>query len=269
MALVKSSDKICVAGLPGSGKTVWARWLASQVEPNVFVIDPLDQYKQIPIEKRFVPGSDGKPMTLLEEANEVEAIAKRFHSVGNTTLIIEEAEQYISQQKQMGPYMTSLIRKGRNWGVGVWLTTRRIQDINKTFFDLCQHVFLFRPGWKSRTYIAELIGKEFVYENYRTKVGSLNKTGYTITTLKDYHCIHFNLENESATVRHLNLPGRAHVEEVGTVSQSPGKGKIEEIQGEKVGSLAQQIKDNKEKENRERRSMEELGEEAISNKRKV
>ena len=123
-------------------------------------------------------------------------------------LAIEEAEQYLSQQRAMLPYTSGLIRMGRNWGIGVYATTRRIQDINKRFFDLAQHCFFFRCGLKSRQYIADLIGYEYVYPYPSRKY---NLTGYCITTLPSFHWLHFNLEDETAEVGVLRLGAREHL----------------------------------------------------------
>ena len=64
-----------------------------------------------------------------------------------------------------------------------------------------------------------MIGAEYVYPAYGN---SYNKTGYTLTTLPPFHCIHFNLEDESAQVVALNL-GTPHqaLEQVGKTSEAP------------------------------------------------
>ena len=36
---IKSTDRICVSGLPGSGKTVFMRYLASLAEPDILIVD--------------------------------------------------------------------------------------------------------------------------------------------------------------------------------------------------------------------------------------
>ena len=169
--------------------------------------------------KRWVPKQ--------ESPQELETIARKLHSVSNITLIIEEAEQYIGQSRPMLPYTSALIRMGRNWGVGVWTTTRRIQDINKRFFDLCQRVFFYRCGLKSRDYIADMIGSEYVWERYGTKY---NKTGYTLTSLPPWHAIHFDLEKEAAQIITLKMGAREHVETKGEGK----KGEIPEKPSEQV-----------------------------------
>jgi len=155
----------------------------------------LNQYTSFPDECRIVP----KQMI----PQELEVISRRLCATSNITLIVEEMEQFIPQGKPILPYTSMLIRMGRNWGIGVWGTTRRIQQINKEFFDLCQHCFFFRCGLKSRDYIANMIGGEYVYMPAQP---NYNTTGYAVTTLPPFHTMHFNLEDESARVMVLKMP---------------------------------------------------------------
>lgn len=224
MIEISSTDRICICGLPGSGKTYLMRYFCTLVEPDLIVVDPLGQYDMFPDKCRYIPKR--------ETANELEEICKLLMARSNTVLCIEEAEQYISQQKAMLPYTSMIIRMGRNWGIGVWGTTRRIQDINKRFFDLAQHCFFFRCGLKSREYIADLIGAEFVYPYPAPKY---NRTGYCITTLPPFHFLHFNLEDETAEVGVLKLGAREHLEEASSKKKVPDKDYLaeEKYQAEK------------------------------------
>ena len=209
--------------MPGTGKTYFMRYLATLAEPDILIIDPLDQYSMFPDECRYIPKR--------ETPNELEDICKGLFARVNCTLIIEEAEQYISQGRAMLQYTSGLIRMGRNWGIGVWATTRRIQDINKRFFDLAQHCFFFRCGLKSRDYIADMIGPEFVFPTASPKY---NKTGYCILTLPPFHALHFNLDDETAVIVTLKLGGaREHIETAVRKSEAPKGGGIEQEPKEK------------------------------------
>jgi len=222
MISLKSDDRIAVTGLPGTGKTYLMRYFCSLCEPQLLIIDPLSQYEMFPDECRYIPRR--------ETPNELEEICKQLMGRSNCTLVIEEAEQYLSQQRTMLPYTSMLIRMGRNWGIGVYATTRRIQDINKRFFDLAQHCFFFRCGLKSRDYIADMIGYEYVYPYPSRKY---NLTGYCITTLPPYHFLHFNLETEEAEVGVLKLGAREHIVETGKGTKVPIKEITEEAKDKK------------------------------------
>lgn len=237
MAIIKNTDRVCISGQTGTGKTTLARHFASIYEDKIYVLDPINQYTQFGEpgdiregKKRCVPLISNGPQ-------ELEKIARALHYLENRTLVIEEAEQFIPQRKPLLPYTASLIQMGRNWGIGIYCITRRIQEINKTFFDLAQHVFFYRCGFKSREYIADMIGKDFMYPMYRPGQPKLNITGYTITTLPRYHCLHFNLETEEAQVVIVNLGGaREHLEQV-TKGQ---KVKVERRQQEQVDAPERQ-----------------------------
>jgi len=187
-----------------------------------------------PDECRYIPER--------ETPNELEEICKQLHARSNVTLIIEEAEEYISQSRSMLPYTSRLIRMGRNWGIGIYATTRRIQDINKRFFDLAQHCFFFRVGLKSRDYVADMIGSEFIWPYPSPKY---NRTGYTLTTLPPFHFLHFNLEDETAEIGVLMLGAREHIAAAGKKSEAPSPKEMgKEEKPEQV--LEQEAKQEKE-----------------------
>lgn len=203
---IKSTDRVTVAGLPGTGKTTLAKYLASLCMPRVLIYDPLAQYDGFPDENRYIPKSDS--------LSEFDAVCRELRMRGNITFIIEEAERYLGQGKPMGENTFDLINRGRNWGVGIFAVTRRIQRLSKDFFDLCQHVFLFRCGLKSREYIADMIGKESTRQ---------------IMQLPLYHFLHFSVETEETAVHVLKLGVRPHLEgkEVGTAKPSEETAKVQ------------------------------------------
>ena len=217
------TDRLCISGLTGTGKTILMRYLLTLAD-DFYIIDPLDQYKEFGEIGDVL--QDGKRWVPREESpREFESICQKFHAISNRILVVEEAEQYMPQGRPMLTYTSSLVRMGRNWGIGIWGTTRRIQDINKRFFDLAQRVFFFRCGFKSREYIADMLGNEYMYPRPNPKI---NRTGYTITTLPPYHFLHFDLEKETAQVMTLKLGTRVHLETAGKKSEA-GKEMVEAV----------------------------------------
>lgn len=207
---ISSTDRIIISGITGTGKTYLLRYFAHQFAPDILIVDPLNQFGMFPDECRYIPQR--------ETPNELEEVCHRLWSRGNLTLIIEESEQYLQQGRAMLPYTSGLIRMGRNWGVGIICTTRRIQDVNKRFFDLAQHAFFFKCGLQSREYIANMIGKEYVYPTAEPKY---NTTGYCIMTLPEFAFLHLDLKTETADISRLQVKGREHITEVGK-GQKPG-----------------------------------------------
>jgi len=187
MALeIKSTDRVTIAGLPGTGKTTLAKHFASLCEPRVLIYDPLSQYEGFSDECRYIPHSDS--------LDEFDSVCRRLRATSKLTFIVEECERYIGQSKPLGENAFDLINRGRNWGIGIFAVTRRIQRLSKDFFDLSQHVFLFRIGLKSRGYIADMIG----WDDTRT-----------LMRLPLYHFMHYNVENEESSVHVLKLGGGA------------------------------------------------------------
>ncbi len=206
---IRSTDRITLAGLPGTGKTTLSKYLAALVEPHCLIYDPLSQYDGFPDECRYIPKSDSY--------TEFDAVCRRLRARGNITFLIEESERYLGQGRPMGDNTFDLLNRGRNWGVGIIAVTRRIQRLSKDFFDLCHHMFLFRVGLKSREYIADLIG----WEDTRK-----------VMRLPLYHFLYYCVETEQSSVHVLKL-GRAISGESYKAEEEEGKrakeGKIEEV----------------------------------------
>ena len=120
----------------------------------------------------------------------------------------------------MGDWCFQLLNRGRNFGVGIYFVTRRVQRISKDAFDLSQHVFFFRCGLKSRGYIEDMIGREETRK---------------IMHLPLFHFLHYNVETEESSVHVLKL-GRAIPEQEQKAKTAEEKdikeGRLEEVRGE-------------------------------------
>jgi hypothetical protein len=182
----------------------------AHIPSRIYIIDHLSQYQAfgeagdvLQGKIRYDPSIElTKGIPPPDPRAKLEEIAKKFHHISNTTLIIEEAELYLPQGRAIPPWTQSLIQAGRNWGCGIYLNTRRIQRLDKSFFDLCQAVFFFRCGLKSREYISDLIGKDYVVKPSRSAYNTLK---YGITTLPPYHFLYFDLESEETEIGVLKL----------------------------------------------------------------
>jgi len=197
---IKSTDRVTLSGLPDSGKTILAKYLAALAEPRLLIYDPLAQYDGFPDSMRYVPKNDS-----LEEFEEV---CRKLCSTPNMFFVIEEAERYIGQGKPLGPYAFDLINRGRNWGVGILAVTRRIQRLSKDYFDLCRHVFFFRQGLRSYDYVKEMVGPDAVAR---------------IHQLNPYHFLHYDLVQEQFTVATLTLPHQQYTTDAKIKTVSKGK----------------------------------------------
>ena len=188
---ILSTDRVTISGLPGTGKTTLAKYLGMVAEPNLLIYDPLDQYTQFGANVRYIPRTDS--------LDEFEAVCKSICSRGNLVFLVEEAEKYMRQGQVLGPYATDVMNRGRNWGVGVIAVTRRIQMLNKNYFDLCKHVFFYKCGMRSYKYIEEMTSQQTVQR---------------IRTLQPFHFLHKDLETEEETVGYLELKRKTKTDDV-------------------------------------------------------
>lgn len=179
---LRTTDRITLAGLPGTGKTTLGKYLASLCEPNILIYDPLAQYTGFPNELRHIPRSDS--------LTEFDGVCKQLRARGNVTFFIDEAERYLAQGKPLLENTFDLVNRGRNWGVGMVAITRRIQRLSKDYFDLCQKCFFFRCGLKSKAYIADMVGNE-VFSKVRS--------------LPQYHFMLYDVESEEYSIHVLRL----------------------------------------------------------------
>ncbi|MBW7998472.1 MAG: ATP-binding protein [Candidatus Glassbacteria bacterium] len=173
---VKTSNRITICGMTGTGKTVFAKSLmmtmSSETNP-VGVLDPLDQFADIEEEgvlERVVPPPN-------QEGAMFDAMADRAMKRGNMSLFGEEAEMYVPERGKVGDPAMRAILRGRNRGVGITLITRRIAMLSKNFFSLSDHVFIFRHfSPNDISYLADFVGPE---------------TARRFMDLPDYYFAHF------------------------------------------------------------------------------
>lgn len=208
MLNIRLTDRMTVPGQPGSGKTTLVRYIAQLAMPNVYIYDTNDQYGEFGPEQRYVP-----------RTGSMEEFEKACELMCNRTdclFIVEEAHKYLREGRELGEYAFDVVNRGRNWGIGMIAVTTRVQRLSKDFFDLCRMVFFFRCGLRSRSYLREMVPDQV----------------RVIQSLKPFHFLAYNLEEETGKVATLVLPpseaaappakthpSRAHIEAVDKVEK--------------------------------------------------
>jgi len=130
---LKSWNCITVCGMKGTGKTYFEKNGLLPKYQEIFVFDPLEEFSEFP---HYVPHTDSP--------RELDKIAKVIWNRWNCLLVVSEAELYLPVSQNLPPNVFKIITRGRHRNVGMIADTRRIANLNKTFFGLSEHCFIFR-----------------------------------------------------------------------------------------------------------------------------
>ncbi|GAF81587.1 unnamed protein product, partial [marine sediment metagenome] len=162
----------------------------------------------------YLPHSDSQA--------EFEGMCQYLRGVSNHTFFVEEAERYLRQGVSLGSQAFDLFNRGRNWGIGIYAVTRRIQTLSKDFFDLCQYCIFFKCGLTSREYIEKLIGKEAASELFN---------------LEQYQFLAYDIEGDTYEKATLEISGgREHLE---TPEEQEERKKPEVVPKEQIKSVGE------------------------------
>jgi len=155
---LKHNEKTMIIGVNDMGKSVLFKHLIKKyLESNVKVLlyDSEKEYLafQDPNLKVYQP---------TEPANveEFDIICSQIWEKRNMVLAIESIDFYATPQQPMPPSLKKIIHWGRNRGIGVLMTSRRIANVHKDCCALNKHWFLFHTYLPNDIkYIKSFIGK--------------------------------------------------------------------------------------------------------------
>jgi len=157
--LLKSSDRVFLVGVTGQGKSHLLKSLLRTFSAQgikIMLYDDEaehDDLEGLPGLTRYVPFGIGN----LEEFEE---ICRTVWRGGNQVFAIENIDFYAPVRKDLLPIFAHLVGRGRKRGIGLVLTSRRIQDVHKTPCSQCQHWFIFHtylPG--DIEYMVKFVGE--------------------------------------------------------------------------------------------------------------
>ena len=158
MIRLKSNEKTMIVGVNDMGKSVLFLHLIKQyVDKGIEVLlyDSEKEYgmHESPGLKIYQPQEPAN----VEEFND---ICGMVWDRGRMVLAIESIDFYATPQQPMPPYLKKIIHWGRNRGIGVIMTSRRIANVHKDCCALNKHWFLFHCYLPNDIkYIKSFIGK--------------------------------------------------------------------------------------------------------------
>lgn len=175
---IRASDRLCLFGRTGSGKTTLARKLLSKAATRVAVLDAKHTYRQagfkvvaehndkLPREIIRVPPDGPEALLWNETINEIWQDGRRLIYVDETTLI--------TPARVVLPALGKAIRTGRELGIGVWCASQRPKEIPSVIFTEAEHFFTFQLTFQADRRKV----REFTSDDYGDAIESLTGHDY-------------------------------------------------------------------------------------------
>jgi hypothetical protein len=161
---LRSFDSVTIAGAKGSGKSTLEHALLSAY-PRVFVFDTLDEFPQYKLGKITDPNTS-RYIPKTNDRKELDYVCAYIYARYNTMLLVSEAELFMPVVPvELEPNVMNIATRGRHRNVGMMLDTRRIANLNKTAFSLCEFQFIFRH-WSPNDldYLSKFLKPEYAQQ---------------------------------------------------------------------------------------------------------
>lgn len=146
--LIHHPERIVVVGLPGSGKTTWAKsyiraWCA-HYGSGALIVDILSEYSG--------PGSIYRPQNRTEPRREIEklineALIKPYQAKERKRyrlVVFDEASRYIFPRVPLGPYFGYLNDFSRHMDLTMLIVARRYSQIHTDVSELAHRHVIFK-----------------------------------------------------------------------------------------------------------------------------
>jgi hypothetical protein len=139
-----------IFGKTGTGKSTLAKELIKD-QNRVIIIDPQREYNEtiifenIPSLWDYIEKNEnfGVLSCRFETDLEIDYLFRTCKIIGNLTLVVEEAEIYISPNARSG-YFLDLVRYGRHKGVKIIGIARRRAELSADFRGMCEVIYSFK-----------------------------------------------------------------------------------------------------------------------------
>jgi DNA helicase HerA-like ATPase len=173
--VIKSSERVFIAGKTGSGKTTLAK-LFLMNEPRLVVVDSknslqnweLDEYH--PNMLKDIAKKDVFRVRVVEDAQALELLQASY-AAGNLIVYIDEVTAIIPPNRQPQKVFIDLWQRGRARNISAWSVSQRPKSVPLTFMSEAEHYFMFRLNLEDdRKRMSEFMGKR-VMDNPIDKYG--------------------------------------------------------------------------------------------------
>ncbi len=155
MKLDIREQRLCIFGLQGSGKTEFGKFVVRQAE-RPFVIDPMDQYGDIPHALTYVPQNKEYCKAAIAEINAVVDHILQIEPLP-TLLMIDEANRFCPNKKPLPGMISYLNDESRHLQMALAFIARRPVQLNTDLAELAHYLVIFSlVGKNDRAYLNDL-----------------------------------------------------------------------------------------------------------------
>jgi hypothetical protein len=223
---IKLTDVVLVTGKRGTGKTYFVKWYTINNllgKTKVFVYDPLYQYGNLgKVVNNLKDVSDGdlrdfkkaivyQPLDEMDTEENFDIVAKYCHERGHMVFVGEEINEYMTPYK-ITPHFRALVRRGRNYGIGLLTVSHRPAYLSLNFLNMIDHWFIFQQDLdRDLDRLVEYLRR-----------ANPDITADFIANMPDRHFIHFWRDRET---------GKAHAVPSKPVPAIKNMGTRPELQG--------------------------------------
>lgn len=164
MILDLREQHFCIFGLKGSGKTEFGKFIVRQAE-RPFVIDPMDQYGDIPNAVTYVPENKEYCKAAIAEINAVINHMLKIEPLP-TLFLMDEANRFCPNKRPLPGMIAYLNDESRHLELALGFIARRPVQLYTDLAELANYLVIFSlAGKNDRSYlndIAEGFGDQIV-----------------------------------------------------------------------------------------------------------
>lgn len=155
MKLELTERRCCIFGLQGSGKTEFGKMIARQ-SARPFIVDPLDEYGDIPNAIQYVPTHRTYGPEAIAEINHVVRYMLALDPKP-TLFLLDEANRYCPNKRPLPEEVALLNDESRHLDLALAFIARRPVQLNTDLAELAHYLVVFSlVGKNDRGYLNDI-----------------------------------------------------------------------------------------------------------------